>query len=245
MIPISKVSNKLSRFYVDEFNMSGALNAVTSTLDQPEVDITTFSDTGPRTLIDYYRTRDEFSGFFIDTDDDFDERIHALVGDENDHYLLKLWGSNVENAVAYEAIGRLTNKPISGRSGGVVMLNAAFSGSDACSRGTLLRSATVTGTGQGTGRNLGATLAGVTFQTVFRVLSGTFTSITLAIQESSDDGVGDAYAAIAGLSNVFTAVGVSRKTTTAATEAYKRVAVTAFTGTNAVILVTAGRVAGF
>jgi hypothetical protein len=51
---------------------------------------------------------------------------------------------------------------------------------------------------------------------------------------------GDAYADVAGLAHTFTTPGVFRATTMAATEAYKRVVVSGFVGTNALILVTAG-----
>lgn len=248
MIYISKVSNKLTRFVMDQYDLSGALNAMNQSVDQPEIDTTAFSDTGPRSIIDYYRTRDEINGFYMHSVGEIDEIINGLIGDENDHYLLKLWGNNAENAVAYEMIGRLVSNPISGRTGGVQMLNASFAGSNACSRGLVLRSALITEDGNGTGRNMGATLSGQEFQVVFRILGGTFAELTLSVQESSDNGAGDAYALITGLTATFSDAdtpAVSRKTTTAATEAYKRVTVSDFDGTDALVLVTAGLVTAF
>ena len=54
----------------------------------------------------------------------------------------------------------------------------------------------------------------------------------------------DLYADIAGMTTTLTAAGVARLTTTAATEAWKRVNIQAFTGTSAVIVVTGGVVQG-
>jgi hypothetical protein len=82
------------------------------------------------------------------------------------------------------------------------------------------------------------------FRVIFRLLSFTGTSITMKLQGSSDDGAGDAYADIAGLtSGALTAPGVVVVTTTATLEAWKRV-VCSGTFSAASVVVTAGVVAG-
>jgi len=89
-----------------------------------------------------------------------------------------------------------------------------------------LQGATITATGAQTGQNVGAVAAGGTTVVVYRVhsITGTYAS---NIEESTDNGSGDAYANVAALaSGNLTAAGVTRKTTTGATEAWKRVNVT-------------------
>jgi hypothetical protein len=246
VVPLPKIRSSATRFFVDQYDLSGDLNAGNQGVTQPEIDTTCFAG-GPSSLVDYYQTKDDWNGFFARTVGVkvIDDVLNDLIGDENDHYLLKLFAGNTENAIAYEMIERLNANPISGRVGGAVLLSSSFGGSGPCYRGVVLRSATVAGTGNGTGRNLGATLVTDEFAVTFRVVGGTFTSIGLKVQQSSDDGGGDAYADVAGLAHTFTTPGVFRATTMAATEAYKRVVVSGFVGTNALILVTAGTVKAF
>lgn len=246
MVPLPKIRSSATRFFVDQYDLSGDLNAGNQGVTQPEIDTTCFAG-GPSALVDYYQTKDDWNGFFARTVGAkvIDDVLNDLIGDENDHYLLKLFAGNTENAVAYEMIERLNANPISGRVGGAVLISSSFGGAGPCYRGAVLRSATVTATGNGTGRNLGVTTTDDEFAVTFRVVGGTFTSIGLKVQQSSDNGAGDAYADVATLAHTFTAPGVFRVSTRAATEAYKRVVISGFTGTNALILVTAGVVKAF
>lgn len=247
MIQIGKVRSSDTRLFLDYHDISGDMNAGSQTFDQPAYDVRCFSDPGPAMLVDYYQTRDEWNGFFSRSVGAvvIDKILNDLVGSEADHYLLKLFMGNAENQVAYEMISRLGTNPISSRVGQAVVTSFTADGAGACYRGTVLRSATVTGTGTGTGRNLGITTTDDIFAVTYRVISGTFTSITLQTQQSSDNGAGDAYVDIAGLNHTFTARGALRVTTSAATEAWKRTRISAFVGTNALILVTAGKVTQF
>ncbi len=102
----------------------------------------------------------------------------------------------------------------------------------------------ITGVGTGTGHNLGVTAAGQMVVVTARVISGTFTNLALDIQQSSDDGSTDPYANVNGLAFTFSEPGVSRKTISAATEAWKCVRVSAFAGTSAQLLVTIGVLQG-
>jgi len=241
---MAKVSNVNTRVYLDEYALSGFISEISMNVEQETPDVTCLSDSGPRRIPANYTHSHSFTGFFDGDDDSVDEIIHNLIADSSDHYLLQLFGANAAGSVAYESIVRLAGKPIVGRGGEAIGLNGDFEGSGHLSRGLVMLNKTVTGTEDGTGYNQGATSAGTVYQAVFRVISGTFSSITLKIQESSDDGSSDAYADISGMSATLTAAGVSRVTTTAATEAWKRATVSAFTGTDAVVLVTAGTVAG-
>ena len=241
---MGKTSNLATRIWLDQYDLSGYLNAADQNIKQELIPVTCFSDTGPRRIVGNYGYDTSMNSFNDFVDNLIDEIIFAHIAADTDHFLSHLWGANVENSIAYDFVIRLLDQPRSGAVGGAQLLNLSADGANGCSRGLVLRNATITGTGFGTGRNQGATTAGKIYQAVVRVFSGTFTSITIRIQESSDDGAVDTYADIATMTTTLTAAGVTRLTTTAATEAWKRVSVQAFTGTNAVIGVTSGVVAG-
>ena len=239
----TKIAAKSVRVYLDKYNLSGDLNATDQAFNVETPLVTCFSNEGPRRVEGNYDTEDNDLGFFDGDAGAHDAILAAIVGDGIDHYLGKLFGTT-EGDTAYEKIVRIDGQPRSGGLGGAVLLNFSSKGSGGAYRGVILRSATVTGAGNGTGQNLGATVSGDEFAVTFRVLSFTGTNITLKVQESSDDGGGDAYADIASLtSGALTAIGVVRVSTTAATEAWKRLNVSG-TFTSALILVTCGTVAG-
>lgn len=243
---MAKVGNTATRVWLSQFDLSGFLGATDLKINQQNIPVTTFSDTGPRRLVGTYDHTHEHTGFFDGvTITGIDAIIHALVASDADKYLAQMFGANVEGSIVYESIIALSGKPLSGQFGGAVLLNQSMVGRGGLYRGQVLRNATVTGTGNGTGRNLGISTSPAVFAAVFRVFSGTFTSISMQIQQSSDDGAGDAYANIAGLdSGTMLNANVVFTSTTATTEAWKRVAISAFVGTNCVIGVTAGIVAG-
>ncbi len=96
----------------------------------------------------------------------------------------------------------------------------------------------------GHGSGMGATSAGQIVVATTRVAGGVFTNLALDVQQSSDDGSTDPYADVNGLSFTFSEPEVSRKTISAATEAWKRLRVRAFTRTDAQLLVTIGVLQG-
>lgn len=236
------------RIYWDQYKISPWLNSASLAIEQEIINVDDFESVGPEVLVGNYRYTYDIGGFGDFADDQIDEITHADIA-SGDHYAaicpLNTSGIPTENTIAYEGIAALATRPITAASGAAWLLSFTATGTGGLTRATVLRSATVTGTGNGTGRNLGATTSGQRFMAVFRVISGTFSEITMNIQESSDDGSGDAYANISGLtSGSLAAANVVYASTTSATEAWKRVAVASFTGTNAVVLVTVGRVAG-
>lgn len=145
-----------------------------------------------------------------------------------------LYGFTVGDADAYDM-------------GNAIMLDWAGQLTGPIARGKVLTAATtVTGTGAQSGINIGTTTSSQT--TVVHVLLTAVTgsgSLTLVTQESSDNGSGDAYATISGMTSTLTAAGqAARQTFTGATEAWKRTNVTAFSGfTNATVLVAIGTAA--
>lgn len=250
---MGKVSALGSRIYLDQYDISGVLNAGQLAINPETPVVTCFADVGPRRIPGNYDHNANVGGFFdaaagsVGGTARWDEVADALrTGGNIDHYLTQLFGANAAGSVAYDQIVALDSEPHTHRSGQAATLELGFSGRGGLSRGLVLAKATVNAAANGTGQNQGATVAGETYAAIIRVLGGTFSSITIVLQESSDDGAADAYAAIAGLTATFSVANtaaVARVTTTAATEAWKRYAVTAFTGTSATILVTAGRMA--
>lgn len=240
----AKQSNVGTRVWLDRYELSGMLNAANQQVEQVNVTANTFLDVGPRRVVDTYDHKHTHGGLFDAAADALDPVLWALLGDDGYHYLCQLFGSSVEGAVAYEAVVKLAGQPRKAQKAGLVLLDTAFEGAEGLSRGVIHANRTITGLVTMTGRNQGATVAGQVYQTVIRVFSATVTTFTVVIEQSTDDGSVDPYAAIAGLSQVITGPGVWRLTTTAATETWKRARVSAWTGTTALVAITGGVVAG-
>lgn len=241
---MAKLKAHSSRVYVDQHYLSCSLTSFGLEVTQVLPVVTTFCDTGPRRIVDNYDHSHSHAGLFEPEEDGYDQIVDALrTGTDADHYLLRVPGVMSAGSVGYEAIAKLSSKPMAGQLGAALALGFDMAGSGGLARINVLSAAeeTVTGTQDGTGQNLGATVSDQRLGVWFRVISGTFTSITLKIQESQDDGSGDSYADISGLtSGSMAAAGVVHVSTTAATEAWKRLVVSAFSGTDCTILVTIG-----
>lgn len=229
---------------VDGYDLSGFLNAWEATpVEQEMFDGRVFNSVGPRNTPGNYAHRHGGTQLLDPTALANDEILNGLLDDDR-HYLVELFGANVEGSVAYESIVKMARAPIRAANSQLILVNSEFNGSGEVSRGLALANYTATGTGNRTGRNQGTTSATQTYQAVVRVLSGTFTNFTFQIQQSSDDGAGDAYALITGMTAVVSAAASAvRVTFTGATEAYKRFSITSWSGTNAVIIATGGVVA--
>lgn len=150
-------------------------------------------------------------------------------------------------ALAYLLYGHTTGAPQDYDQGGAVMLDWAGQLTGPIARGQVLTTATAaTATGAQAGRNVGTTTSTQTLVAHVLLLAASGTgSLTVVTQESSDNGAGDAYATISGMTSTLTAVGQAfRQTFTGATETWKRSNVTAFSGfTSATILVAIGTAA--
>lgn len=249
---MAKYANTGTRIFLDQYDVSGFLNAASLDIKQ-EVSVGTgFGDAGPRRIVGNYDHAASHTALF-DAEAgtlgaiSIDEFLDSLRTESPlvDHYLLQLFGANAAGSVSYEQIVRMASKPHKSAIGAAALIDLACEGSGGLARGLVICNATIAASGYVTGHNVGASTSGQTFQTVIRVLSGTFTSFDVAIQQSQNDGGGDPYATVADLSQTgINAVGVWRKTTTSATEAYKRVSIENWIGTSAVVLVTAAIVAG-
>ena len=230
-----------ARIWLAQYDLSGYLNSFALNVNQETPDVACFGDAGPRVVAGNYNHDHSHNGFFDAATGAIDPAVWATLGNSAGALTLAhLPEGATEGLVAYEGLVELTAQPRSGGSGGAVLTNISAAGGGGLGRGQVIRAGTITGTGNGTGYNLGATTSGQVLAIVFRVFSGTFSSLALKIQESQNDGSPDTYADVSGLvSGTISAAGVVRVTTTAATEAWKRVVVSSFSGTNALIGVTA------
>jgi hypothetical protein len=240
---VAKAPARNTRIWIDEHALSGYLSAAEIKVEQETVKVDNFLSSGPERVVGNHDHSASFSGFFDGADDAFDEIAFSDLRTDEDHYAFVAFGAATEGTYGYERVVRLKSQPRSAQVGQAVLLNLEDEGSGPIVRATILRSAAVTGTGNGTGRNLGATTSGQLFVVTYRILSVSGAgSIVLNTQESQNDGSPDTYANITALaSGTLTGVGVTRKTTTSATEAWKRIAVSTFSGfTSVTVLVTAG-----
>lgn len=237
-----------SKVYIDEFNFSGSTNAVNPTFDVNLPEVTAFSDSGAEFVEGKINSKATINGFFDPTDDAYDEQMFALIGDNAKHYVGLYMGNDASYSdIGYEIQGQVSSQERPIEVAGAALLHCSVQGEGGVVRSTVLCNGAVTASGAVTNsnQNWGTTTSGTTFVGILRVLSVTGSgSITVEIEESSDDGAGDAYSQIIAFT-AKTAVGVERKTITTATEAYKRVNVTAFSGFSTVtIMVVIGKEQG-
>jgi hypothetical protein len=240
---LSKLASKGTRYWLDHRNLSGSLNAVDMDLTQETPDATCFEDNGPRVVIGNYGHSHNLRGLFDGSSSNIDAASDTLIGSTaTGHYLAELFGGTAEGSVCYESIVHGAGKPISVATGQAIVQEIPLAGAGGLARSHILGNGTVASTtGLLTSVDQGATTGG-TYQAVFRAFSGTFTNCVLQVEESSNNstwGIGST-----ALAAIFTEPGVSRVTTTAATLQYKRVTATTFVGTDVVVGITGGLVAG-
>jgi len=237
---MTRKHGKNAAIYVNEFNLSGYSNTWTLNVSVDTVEVTTFTDTSKEHLEGDHSSELSWAGFFDTTDDGWDETswAQAITTRGTQYGGLAPYGTTA-GGVVYEVPGIYTAQTRSAPVADVVTLDGSVIGDDV-GRGLSLLDATISATGTQTSQDYGAKASGATLMVVYRIESlGGAGDIVIAIEESSDDAVGDPFAAIAALaSGTLSATGTTVKTTTAATEQYLRVNVTTFTPTSAVIYVT-------
>lgn len=235
---MAKLGSSSARVLFDELDLSGVVNQYTFTINQETINVRGLNSLAPERVVDGYDWSLNYGAFGDFDDDAVDEVVTQQAGP---HYTALIPAGFTAANVAYFGPAELNAKPITGSTGAAIGLSIDLSGGEGLTRGVLLDTRTATGTVDATGQNLGATSAGETFVVQVHVVVDDFSDLDIEIQESSDDGSGDAYAAISGFTqDDISAVGVYQFTTTSATEAYKRLSITGFTGTSATLHVVAG-----
>lgn len=240
---MAKVPAKSTRVWIDEHALSGYLSSADLKLEQQTISVENFVSSGPERLVGNYDHSLSFNGFFDGVDGAIDKIVRSDLNTDENHHAFVTFGAGAVGSTGYEGPIRLKSEPRSASVGQAVLLNLETEGAGPIARSTILHTGAITGTGNQAGQNLGATLSGSLLVVVYRVLAVSGSgSIVMQVHESSDNGAGDAYANVAALaSGTLTGVGVTRVTTTGATEAWKRLSVATFSGfTSVTVLVTIG-----
>jgi len=241
---MAKIASQGSQILLDEFDITGYLTGSNRNLTQELLVTTGFSTTGPTRVVGNYDTSHGITGFQDYVDTYIDEIMDDLQseGTHVDHYLCQLFGAHAAGAVGYEDVVRLSSRPITATIGAAQVFNVQLDGSKGTTRVTNVWDAAVTGVGAGTAYNLGVTTDPDELIMVARITAATaLTTITIDLQESQQEaGDPDTFANITGMQIVMDAVGVSADSVTCTTEAWKRVNISAWTGTSATLLVTVG-----
>lgn len=172
----------------------------------------------------------------------WDETAFSKFDATGDRNWLGLYGSAI-GSIGREVLGKFSDQNRKSSIADFVMIDGGLTGNTITRVASLGTGVTVTGTGTKASTNaIGATTSGQTFVFTVRVTAVTGSgSISFLCEESSDDGSVDTFGTVTGSTLTFTAVGVQRFTTTSATEAYKRLRISAYSGfTNVTYTVTCG-----
>lgn len=227
--------------YIDELAVTCALNSADYAIDRGVVDARTFC--GNNQVPGNRDVMASFGGFGLFGADDYEEELAARMQSGADVNRLTIFG-NAAAARTYEVLGPLGKVSHAWKAAEILGLSGEIPKGQSLTRGIALHiGTTITGTGNQTGQSHEVTAATTqTFVATIRVVSVSGSgSVTFLVQESQDDAAGDAYANIGGMSATFTAPGIQRLTTTGATELWKRINVSAFSGfTNVVATITVG-----
>ena len=232
---------KSGAIYIAQHNFSGYTTSWNFSLDSDAVEVTTMADVAKAFLQGDYGFTLGFETLFDAADTGWNETAFSqVVTTMADQYVcLAPTGVAVGTEPVYELVAQWTSEPIVTSIGDAVRISGSMQGTGSAgfSRGYVLQSRTVTTTTTETGYNIGVVASGTTSIATWRVktLTGTYVG---AMEESQNDGGADPYAAVvAYASGSIVADGVTRKTTTGAIEAWRRVRVTG-APTTAEVLVT-------
>ena len=243
---MARVHGQSARIYLDEYNLSGRTNKVELIMDQDMPEVTCFEDTGKAFVVGRPGWTANYEGFADYTAAEIDAIIEAAkTGTHN--VGIYMAGSG---AAGYEGVGILKMQSRESENSDAAKMKWSITGAEGAflGRGVLISNGlAVTGTGAQTGVSFGGTVAvGKTVRLTSRVIAVSGAgSLTVALQESSDNGGGDPYATIiAGTAQ--TAVGAVVSTTVAGGTlgAWFRTNVTAFSGFTSVTLRTSVTVLG-
>lgn len=210
---MGRVHGESARIYVDEFNLSGRANSVDLSFDLPTAEVTAFED-GAKEFVQGKNQRSWSLDMraAADYDDaEIDEIIQNLIADGSvGHAVGVYFDGSAVGSHGYEGVGALNRDTVRAPGGNAQMLDAQFAGSGAFGRAMkLLEAEVITATGAETGQNHMAAATGDIIISVVRITAVTGSgSVTFRLEESTDDGGGDAYGTVL-THDALTAVGHS------------------------------------
>lgn len=252
---MARAAAKATKIYVDEFDYSGITNKAQIAIDNKLPDVTCFGDTWSEFVEAIAGHKCSIGGFFDGDDDAYDEKMwDRLYNDTDKNIGIYMGNSAGKGLTGYEMLDNVESQSRPLAIAGAAILNISWKGDSPVVRSTVLATPsgtspngviTATGAVANSAYEVGATAAGESCVAILRVLAVSGSgSATVTVEESSDNGVGDAYATLFTFTAA-TGVTVERKSTISATEAWKRVNVTAYaTFTSISILVVIGKEQG-
>jgi hypothetical protein len=181
--------------YLDEVDVSCALNAVDVTIDREVVYAQTFC--GNAQVPGKRDVGQSFGGFGYFGADEYEDELNARLLSAAHVRMLTVFG-NTAGSRYYEVTGPLTSEKLTASPTELIGLGGEVPEGDHLNRGLALHvNQTFTTTGAQTGQNVGANAATDTWIAVVRVKSVAGAgSITFSFNESTDNGSTDAYAQI-------------------------------------------------
>jgi len=240
---MAKLAAYNTRVYFEHYLIGDVFNTAEVDMRRGAPQVTGFGESGPRRVVGQFDYSMRCNGFNDFVDNDVDEVLHA-AHNTADRALLFRYATG-RGEPGYDGIIDVIDQPRVMRVAEAAAISLSGEGSGGLMRGTSLTDdeETFSSAVPTPGVNCGATTTSDTVAVVVRVVADDFSSATLNIQQSSDNGSGDAFANISDLSGFsLSTVGVTRKTTSAATEAWKRINISAFSGTSATIVVMIGKI---
>jgi hypothetical protein len=241
---MGKTAAFLTRVYYEHHLIGDVFNVAEVDIRRKAPQVDGFGEAGPRRVVgdlDFTMRANGFGDFAVD---DADQQLHTGDG-VADRRLLFLYGTS-RGDPGYDGIVNLADQPRIHRIGEAAVINVTGEGSNQIARVLALSDGpqeAITGNGNGTGVNQGASTVTVdTIVCTMRVVAVAGSgSCDIQIQDSPNNA---AWANVTDLNfTTLNAVGVTRKTTTAATDTWKRMVVSNFSGTSVTIVCTIGLVA--
>ena len=245
---MGRVAGAISRIYLDENNMSGRTNNAELAVDLNLPEVTSFSDSAAEFVEGLYSGKISQNSFFDGASGEIDGEVFSAIGDGNTHYLGLYPGNDASHGdIGYEATVKSESQPRPIEVAGAVLLNVTWQATGPIVRASVLCNTRISAAGvvADSNKNLGTTTSGEVFVAVVRILDTDYSGgLNMTIEQSSDDGSGDAYATLISFTNCHVTK-AQRKSVSTATEAWKRVNITAVnTGTYADILIVVGKEQG-
>lgn len=193
---MSEFISKDCKLYVGEHDFSASANMLSMTANVETQDATAFGDTTRIKAPGLMNMTANFSGFFEAGVDKIDPVMFDALGVADTVFsMCPTTGADGETAYTIKGVSG-NYKPIGGTVGEMLKFDASFEGSGArLVQATVLKSGTVTASGDGTGYQLGSVATG---QEVFGAihvtsLSGTNTpTVTVIIESDTDAGFANA-----------------------------------------------------
>jgi hypothetical protein len=241
---VARVAAKNAEIYMNEHNLSGRSNSIELSVDNDLFDVTAFGDSAKEYIEGLYAWTLDINAFLDCDDDEIDENLFAEIAAGGAHLGYAPIGTGTKGNRVYEMTGMVRGQPRPIAVAGAQLVACTFEGTGSLFGGQLHCNQSVSGSGVVSGSNLdhgAGTSSGTTFVAIVRCLADNISSVTVKVQDSPND---SDWSDISGMSQTFSAVGSWRLSTTNATDRYKRVNVSSFSGTSCTLYVAMGVLQG-